>query len=323
MSNPEEKDEKVEDPDEVYEKLKRSNFKQQRLPAWRPVPTIMCTTIIFTSFGVIFIILGIVILVYSSKVVEISKEYGSDVSIGNTGTISLTIEEDMDAPIMVYYQLDGFYQNHRRYVKSKSDDQLHGESFTYTEMKDNGDCDPVISNEEMGQVMSFTGKALEPNELAVPCGLIAKSYFNDIYTKWQKQDGREIYVNENDISWSADKEIKFKNTNNLDKQWINMTDEHFMVWMRPAGLPNFRKLWGRIEGDAQSLKEGDVLTITYKNNYDVSKYKGKKHIVLSTVNGFGGKNNFLGISYIVVGGICIILAIVFMIGYKMHENKIK
>lgn len=23
------------------------------------------------------------------------------------------------------------------------------------------------------------------------------------------------------------------------------TDEHFMVWMRTAGLPNFRKLWGR------------------------------------------------------------------------------
>jgi hypothetical protein len=26
-----------------------------------------------------------------------------------------------------------------------------------------------------------------------------------------------------------------------------MTDEHFIVWMRTAGLPNFRKLWGRID----------------------------------------------------------------------------
>jgi len=25
-----------------------------------------------------------------------------------------------------------------------------------------------------------------------------------------------------------------------------MEDEHFIVWMRYAGLPTFRKLWGRI-----------------------------------------------------------------------------
>ena len=30
---------------------------------------------------------------------------------------------------------------------------------------------------------------------------------------------------------------------------MDMTDEHFIVWMRTAGLPNFRKLWGKIEED--------------------------------------------------------------------------
>jgi hypothetical protein len=29
--------------------------------------------------------------------------------------------------------------------------------------------------------------------------------------------------------------------------------EHFIVWMRTAGLPNFRKLWGKIDGE---LPEG-------------------------------------------------------------------
>lgn len=27
--------------------------------------------------------------------------------------------------------------------------------------------------------------------------------------------------------------------------------EHFIVWMRTAGLPSFRKLWGRIETQLQ------------------------------------------------------------------------
>ena len=48
-----------------------------------------------------------------------------------------------------------------------------------------------------------------------------------------------------------------------DVQWLDMEDgkfhlflifiEHFIVWMRTAGLPNFRKLWGKIEED---LTEG-------------------------------------------------------------------
>ena len=32
---------------EEYERLKNSKFKQQKLPGWRPVPTITSTTIIF------------------------------------------------------------------------------------------------------------------------------------------------------------------------------------------------------------------------------------------------------------------------------------
>jgi hypothetical protein len=29
----------------------------------------------------------------------------------------------------------------------------------------------------------------------------------------------------------------------------NIILEHFIVWMRTAGLPNFRKLYGKIEED--------------------------------------------------------------------------
>ena len=38
----------------------------------------------------------------------------------------VTVPEKMKAPVYVYYELDNFYQNHRRYVKSRSDSQLSG-----------------------------------------------------------------------------------------------------------------------------------------------------------------------------------------------------
>ena len=314
-----------ENQDKVYERLKNSKFKQQKLPGWRPVPTITSTTIIFICFGVVFILLGALILIFSNQIIEIQKRYDDlpNCKGSKICNISIEIEHDMKRDIMVYYQLNGFYQNHRRYVKSKSDVQLNGKTMTLQEMRKSQDCDPVLTNEEMGFTQgakSITGTELNLKELAVPCGLIAKSFFNDNFTDW-KVDGENITVNEKDIAWSADKKLKYKNTDDLSKQWIDITNEHFIVWMRPAGLPNFRKLWGRIEDI--DLKKGQIVTLTIENNFDAEKFDGKKFLILSTVNIFGGKNTFLGISYIALGAICIILAIVFIIGYNVHQKKEK
>lgn len=82
--------------------------------------------------------------------------------------------------------------------------------------------------------------------------------------------------------------------------------------MRTAGLPNFRKLWGRIYGD---LEKG-TYTIKIHNNYNVQKYDANKYFVMITSNALGGKNYFLGITSTVVGGLCAIAAITFLFAYK-------
>ena len=141
-----------ENQDKVYERLKNSKFKQQKLPGWRPVPTIASTTIIFICFGVIFILLGTLILIFSNQIIEIKKRYDDlpDCKVNEECNITIEIEQDMKRTIMIYYQLNGFYQNHRRYVKSKSDVQLNGKTMTLEEMKKSQECDPVVTNEEMG-----------------------------------------------------------------------------------------------------------------------------------------------------------------------------
>ena len=46
----------------------------------------------------------------------------------------------MTGPVYVYYELDNFYQNHRRYVKSRMDAQLRNKLSKTTLIDDeNGD----------------------------------------------------------------------------------------------------------------------------------------------------------------------------------------
>ena len=81
---------------EEYERLKNSKFKQQKLPGWRPVPTITSTTIIFFCFGVVFIVLGIIILVFSNQIEEVSYRYDEECKKNkdsdNKCTITLNIK---------------------------------------------------------------------------------------------------------------------------------------------------------------------------------------------------------------------------------------
>ncbi len=64
--------------------------------------------------------------------------------------------------VYMYYGLTNFYQNHRRYVKSRDDNQLRGEQLSGNNLV--GDCTPYKTGE---------------NETAIaPCGAIANSLFN-------------------------------------------------------------------------------------------------------------------------------------------------
>ena len=306
--------EPLNDEDLVYERVKQSRFKQQNLPAWRPVPTILSIVIVFAIFGILFIILGIVLLIYSNKVKSAEIEY-TDCTLGQICNKQLTLENDIDSPVFVYYQLNGFFQNSRRYVKSKETDQLTGDDISVHD-----ECEPAEKNKEMGFSPSQTaldGSALDPEAYAVPCGLMAKTFFNDTFSF--SIGSTDLTVDETNIAFDKDKKLYDENPDR-SKQWMDMTNEHFLVWMRPSGLPNPKKLWGRINRD---LKQGEKIDIAINNNYDVSHYKGKKKIVLSNATKFGGKNKFLGISYIVVGALSILCAIIFPIGYRFQMQKEK
>jgi hypothetical protein len=162
-----------------------------------------------------------------------------------------------------------------------------------------------------------------------PCGLIAASFFTD---KFQATiDGVALDWTSKGIAWPSDvskkfikRDLKSGETNIVVQNGQNVTlpsvdDEEFIVWMRVAGLPTFKKLNRIIK---QDLKQGQVVKVNITNNYDVSSFSGTKSLVISNTNWLGGKNDFLGYAYIGVGVACLVLAIAFGIKHWMSPRTL-
>ncbi|XP_070052317.1 ALA-interacting subunit 5-like [Nicotiana tomentosiformis] len=310
-----------------------SRFTQQELPACKPILTPQWVVTAFIFLGIVFIPIGLASLSASEKVVEIIDRYDEDCIPTNyskpelayhdrvthiqnnksnkTCIRNLIVPKKMKHPIYVYYQLDNFYQNHRRYVKSRNDEQLRDPKY-----KD--DLKKTCAPEDMNG-----------NEPVIPCGLIAWSLFNDTYGFSIK--GIPLPINRKNISWPSDRKHKFGSNvypKNFQKggligggklnESIPLSEqEDLQIWMRTAALPLFRKLYGKVEYD---LEANEKISVVIQNHYNTYTFGGKKSLVLSTTTWIGGRNNFLGIAYLAVGGICLFVAITFILMYVIKPR---
>ncbi|OJD28691.1 lem3 cdc50 family protein [Diplodia corticola] len=249
----------------------------------------------------------------------------------NTTVCSLQfeIENEIGPPVLLYYRLTNFYQNHRRYVKSEDPSQLQG-TFRSNSSISASDCDPLT--------LDSKGKAY------YPCGLIANSVFNDTFSQLKRLNpasGESDYYNMSNkgIAWDSDKElfkktaytndqvapppnwkVRYPNGYNDDTPVPDLSqDEGFMVWMRTAGLPTFSKLAMRNDDESMTVAR---YQIDIDDNFNVTAYGGTKAILISTRTVMGGKNPFLGIAYVVVGGICIVLGTLFTATHLIKPRKL-
>lgn len=101
--------------------LKSSSFKQQKMFAFRPIPSYLKSVVCFIVFGVIFIILGLILFGASNRIVTITQRYDDICDKFNvTCDILINVEKDIAEPLYVYYEIDGLLQNHRRFKGSKN-----------------------------------------------------------------------------------------------------------------------------------------------------------------------------------------------------------
>jgi hypothetical protein len=105
-----------------------------------------------------------------------------------------------------------------------------------------------IFNNDPSKYLSVGGFPLNPDSIANPCGKIARSYFNERYAIFSLDKNKKIEINETGIASQYDIDTMYKREDNYTyKQWIDVKDEHLMVWMEMETFKNFMKIWGRIE----------------------------------------------------------------------------
>ncbi len=249
---------------------------------------------------------------------------------------TFTLTRHMRAPIYLYYKLENFYQNHRRYASSRSDVQLAGSVIPFSTASSS--CSPIVINQA-----SQDNTSAATSDVYSPCGLIAWSMFNDTFVLYNNTGDGVICNGPNPtssscskqgIAWESDVNVKFKRpvisggaTGNrmYNQSYFNETghlipdvaDEDFIVWMRTAALPTFRKLHRIIQVD---MPPGNY-SMAIESRFPVSSFGGRKKFVLSTSSWIGGKNLFLSIAYLVVGGLCFILAILFAFGAIVQKIR--
>ncbi|CBZ30891.1 conserved hypothetical protein [Leishmania mexicana MHOM/GT/2001/U1103] len=185
-------------------------FKQQRLPAWQPILTPQHSALCLIAVAVVCLPLSLSLFHANESAVDITVRYDHqqqcsfgynstgafryEASPGNvwqTGCVTdvpFRVDKHLRAPVYVYYGLDNFYQNHRRFSKSVSDAQLAGKRVSAEAIA--SATSPLTYPGELrhagDQGINFLGTFLHYSDFVyVPAGLIPWSMFNDTFTLYR------------------------------------------------------------------------------------------------------------------------------------------
>lgn len=295
--------------------------------------------------GFLLLPLGILIFSLSDRIIELKLDYTdcriekpvhdpitpytySYDSSKQKCTIEFQLKTEMTGPLYLYYQLDNYHQNYRKYVSSISYPQLEGNASTINQL---WTCNPLIN---------------DSSKIYYPCGSIASSMFLDsidldIYNA--NRSSIAYSFDQDDIALSSDKKrykapgylsgetiipaawrskFQMKDTETSDRVLLKQIaqDPHFHVWMRISPFPNFRKLYG-IGKSNERLSPGSY-RISVKDWSDIGKYHARKSIVITNLSFLGSKNNTLGLAYIIMGLIFILTAVLFLVIQIIYPREI-
>lgn len=353
-------------------------IQQQKINAWHPILDPNWVIFAYLALATIMIPFGYHIVGESDKIIELKQLYdvgnitdngiaacesiGENYNANENCTIVFEVPQDMEPPVLVYYEITSFHQNYRRYTTSRDDHQLTGKIGDQSSI-DASNCAPL-------NILGDT--------VINPCGLIANTFFNDRFALIDNGstdvDGNKLVLREDGIAWRSDLKYRYKmpdgyrealcpedqcdasccenngfscdtparhprdglcyaydypeptTTQYLYQTYPNIVsplehvkNEHFVVWMRMAATPDFRKLYGYID---QKVPKGTLLEFEVNMNWVVQSFKGTKALKLTTNSMWGTKGTWLGTTIYIIGYFCLGSGFFFAMKHWLKPRKI-
>eukprot|EP01012_Entosiphon_sulcatum_P035219 TRINITY_DN4471_c0_g1_i1.p1 TRINITY_DN4471_c0_g1~~TRINITY_DN4471_c0_g1_i1.p1 ORF type:complete len:368 (-),score=55.51 TRINITY_DN4471_c0_g1_i1:68-1150(-) len=272
-----------------------------------------------------------------------------------TTWVHFTVPKRMRAPVHLFYKLDGFMQTYNKYAKSVNHLQLRGEKVTLDLMSK---CSPLLYAGELSGASSPSNsdisKAYSPcgllaysmfndtldmyvSSLRADCSVDRSTCTPVCSSRLFKDPTNPYYCVKKGIAWTSDVADRFKlpyNGGTASNRYISypseyanepghlvplQTDEDFMVWMRLASGPVFRKLYRRFP--TYTFEAGQLVYMRITDRFEVNNYGAKKAFILASSSWIGTKSWFFGISFVVVGGLCFFVALAVLAKYFLSGAK--
>merc|ERR1711962_278382 len=257
------------------------------------------------AFGVLGVALGIHALTVKEVVIDYT-ECCQPRGPSNSCRCPKNLVDDSDqgdifpiqGPILIYYYIENFHQNHRGYEDDRDDKQLAGKTI------EGADCANNTRNVQ-------------------PCGYAANTMFTDkVVNIWDASGKSQVKSRqENDPTPMNDPKLKDNLSYSMEKyayaapmtssqprkpeRWTEEMHkkylkndpsfmEDFKVWMRLAPLPKFQKLWYRMGEQMDTLDKGTIrIEVNWPSSDVDSSFKIpnlRKKIILTQQSFMGAKS---------------------------------
>lgn len=305
-------------------KKKRGNFiLRQEINDYTPRMTSNKILIFYFLFTISFFLCGFIILLQVNSLFYIEIDYSDctfDLKIPCIK--SFVINNTVQSPIYIHYHISEFYNNHKDFVKSKSMNQRQGKNEdlnSFSICKNTKYLYELFDN-NTEKYVNFYGKQLESTDYSIPCGMIAKSIFNDTYKLMYTDENlgkyKELEIERFNITPFYIKDLYNNNPDLENKQWIDMKNESFIIWDLMDSSYDIKKQYGLVRGN---LNPG-YYNISIVNNYNLNVSTSIKKISISQSSRFGN-TLFLGYMFISGGAISLVVSIGILIIQFTNSKK--